>query len=101
MLVINGSNQIVIAKSGVQGAKGDKGDKGDSGSGAFNIAILTATNGQTQFTLPALPVSPTITMLFVNGVRYEFLDDYTLSGYTLNWIGRFALSSEYQIRFYY
>ncbi len=62
--------------------------------------LLSVTDGQIVFTLPQIPTTPTATKLFIGGVKYEFLQDYTLSGYVLTWLG-FRLVSGDRIQFYY
>jgi hypothetical protein len=70
-----------------------------SGSGQ-SVVLSVASQGQTSFTLPAIPAIPTRTQLFVNGVKYEFLQDYTIADYSLTWLG-FGLMVSDRVHFYY
>jgi len=62
---------------------------------------LPFADNQTVFTLSVLPILPQKTMLFVNGVKYEYLQDYTLVDYVLTWLNPFSIESVYRIQFYY
>jgi len=73
---------------------------GGGGTSLANI-ILPFADNQTVFTLSVLPILPQKTMLFVNGVKYEYLQDYTLVDYVLTWLNPFSIESVYRIQFYY
>jgi len=73
---------------------------GGGGASLANI-ILPFTDNQTVFTLSVLPTLPQKTMLFVNGVKYEYLQDYTLVDYVLTWLNLFSIKSVYRVQFYY
>jgi len=73
---------------------------GGGGTSLANI-ILPFVDNQTVFTLSVLPTLPQKTMLFVNGVKYEYLQDYTLVDYVLTWLNPFSIKSVYRVQFYY
>lgn len=52
---------------------------------SFELQVLT--NGQNIFNLPSLPISKTNTLLYVNGLKYNYgLDaDFTINGTVLTW----------------
>lgn len=72
----------------------------NAGNSLQNI-FLPFADDQTIYTLSFLPIAPQNTMLFINGVKYEYLQDYTLSGYLLTWLNFFNLKSNYRIQLFY
>ena len=92
------SDQVTAQVSAQVAAIGIGG--GGGGTGLANI-ILPFADNQTVFTLSVLPILPQKTMLFVNGVKYEYLQDYTLVDYVLTWLNLFSIKSVYRIQFYY
>lgn len=48
--------------------------------------LLTATDGQTTFTLMRVPQRPNASQLFVNGSKAIFNQHFTIVGNTLTWI---------------
>lgn len=95
---IKTSNEAILAR--LNAGITTSGSSGGGGAGMEENVILTATSNQTVFTLIALPPTPTKTKLFINGVKYELLEDYTLSSYTLTWLGA-GLKSDARLHFYY
>ena len=95
---IKTSNEAILAR--LNAGITTSGSSGGGGPGVEENVILTATSNQTVFTLIALPPTPTKTKLFINGVKYELLEDYTLSSYTLTWLGA-GLKSDTRLHFYY
>jgi len=73
---------------------------GGSGTSLANI-ILPFLDDQIVFTLSVLPAQPQKTMLFINGIKYEYLDAYTLTDYVLTWLNPFLIKSNYSVQFYY
>ena len=73
---------------------------GGTGTSLANV-ILPFLDNQTIFTLSFLPTQPQNTMLFINGVKYEYLQDYTLVDYVLTWLNIFSIKSNYSVQFYY
>ena len=47
---------------------------------------FTATNGQVTFILSSAPADNSSVTLYVNGVMYDDVDDYTVSGTTITWL---------------
>lgn len=93
------TNEAILARLNA-GITTSGGGGGGSASMEENV-ILTAMSNQTVFTLIALPPTPTKTKLFINGVKYELLEDYTLSDYTLTWLQGFNLMAGQRLHFYY
>jgi hypothetical protein len=46
---------------------------------------FTAGAGQTVFNLSALPLNNNTLSVFINGVRYDDVDDFTIVGQVLTW----------------
>lgn len=95
---IKTSNEAILAR--LNAGITTSGSSGGGGAGVEENVILTAMSNQTVFTLIALPPTPTKTKLFINGVKYELLEDYILSDYTLTWQG-FNLKPLDRLHFYY
>lgn len=69
--------------------------------GNTEYQLTVASNGQTSFLLSVIPTDPNKTSLWIGGIKYERLTDYTLSGNILNWIStKFALKIGMDVRFY-
>lgn len=61
-----------------------------------------AEDGQTSFTLPAVPASYSKTLLFVNGDKRIFGRDYNIIGTELTWIDEdYPLGTTDEVEFYY
>ena len=73
---------------------------GGGGSSLANI-VLPFLDNQTIYNLSILPTQPQKTMLFINGIKYEYLQDYTLVDYVLTWLNPFLIKSNYRVQFYY
>ena len=95
---IKTSNEAILAR--LNAGITTSGSSGGGGAGVEENVILTAMSNQTVFTLIALPPTPTKTKLFINGTKYELLEDYILSSYTLTWQG-FNLNPLDRLHFYY
>ena len=61
--------------------------------------VFTPSNGQTVFTLAAVPALPHLSQLFLNGVKARFTLDYTINGAIINWQNRVQLgvSDEFEV----
>jgi len=56
------------------------------------VVFTVATIGQTVFTLPSVAFDPNTYKLAVNGVEYDRLTHYLVSGTTLTWLNLFTLA---------
>lgn len=77
---------------------------GFSGAGAsspIEVELPVTTNGQTAFTLPSEVISGGNVRVYVNGVRYDLGDDFTVSGLALTWIGTLVLETGDEFRVVY
>ena len=73
---------------------------------AGNVVVLSRTvftpsNGQTSFTLAAVPASPQLSYLFLNGVKARFILDYTINGAIVNWQNRVQLETSDEFEIFY
>lgn len=65
------------------------------------LQVLTiSSNGQTVFTLSQAPTSPSISKVTLNGIMYDYLVDYTISGTTLTWTSSIALETSDKLKIY-
>jgi len=63
--------------------------------------VFTPTNGQTVFTLAAVPALPHLSYLFLNGVKAMFGPDYTINGANVNWQNRVQLGASDEFEVFY
>lgn len=54
--------------------------------------FVVVISGQTTFTLPSVAFDPNTYRLSVNGVEYDRLTHYVVSGTTLTWLNLFTLA---------
>jgi hypothetical protein len=83
-------------------APGSGSDATGGVSAPLEVELTVTANGQTAFTLPtAVAVGGNI-RVYVNGVRYDLGDDFTVSGTTLTWVGSLSLltSDEFRVVYY-
>jgi hypothetical protein len=59
---------------------------GGGGNGQVEQLVIT-TDGQTQFTLSFIVVSPHLSQLYLNGEKANYPGDYTIDGSLLIWTG--------------
>jgi hypothetical protein len=61
---------------------------GSGGSGNGRVERLDITSdGQTQFTLSFIVVSPNLSQLYLNGEKVSYPADYTIDSTQLTWLG--------------
>jgi hypothetical protein len=70
---------------------------GDAGDTRELLAIV---DGQTVFPLVAIPTSPHLSRLFLNGVKATYAIDYTLNSLQLTWLG-ITLSDNDELEIFY
>jgi hypothetical protein len=61
-------------------------DVDTSGLASWQQDEFTPTLGQVTFILSSAPTNPTSVELYVNGVLYDDVGDYTISGQTITWL---------------
>ncbi|HEY9648150.1 MAG TPA: hypothetical protein V6C88_17370 [Chroococcidiopsis sp.] len=80
--------QITITTSPIQLSIGAACGNASTPGGEQERALLAiATNGQTVFTLPTTPALPSLTQLYLNGVKAVYGTGYVIDGSILNWLG--------------
>ena len=92
---------LVILDNGKTGRLPD----GDTIAGvpesSLERALLTiSTNGQTVFNLPATPAAPSITQLYLNGVKALYGTKYVINGSVLTWLA-VTLSTDDELELLY
>jgi hypothetical protein len=70
------------------------GDAGDTRE------LLAIADGQTVFTLAAIPTLPQLSRLFLNGVKATYAIDYTINSAQLTWLG-VALANDDELEIFY
>lgn len=77
---------------------------GGGGGGAVSTWTVLTVNmaGQTAFTLPSAPASPTTSFLSINGQKARYAADYTIGGSTLTWLNAdYALQPDDSVELIY
>lgn len=90
-LGINPSGTYLTVKARLDaleaGCGGGGGGSGRDGYAPTQKTLTVLYYNQTVFTLGIQPSLPSATELFVNGIKYRYGVDYTLSGMTITWSG--------------
>lgn len=69
---------------------------------AYKKQLLAVTSSnQTAFNLSAIPALPHLSLLFVNGEKSRYPQDYAINSSVLNWNNRVRLDSSDEVEFYY
>jgi len=70
------------------------GGGGGTGSATIEEESFTPSNGQTTFTLSKTYEAGGFVQFFVNGIKYDLIVDFTISGTTVTWLDTpFALAT--------
>lgn len=64
------------------------------------LLAVTSSN-QTTFNLSAIPQLPHLSMLFVNGEKSRYPQDFTINSSVLSWNNRMSLDTSDEVEFYY
>lgn len=87
-----------IVSPGLQGPQGIDGIPG----GLTERELLTiASNGQTTFSLSAVPALPHLTQLYLNGAKQALGTDYLINSSTLTWLSLVVLETADSLEIYY
>jgi len=63
--------------------------------------ITVGTNGQTEFSIVGLPLSPATAEVLVNGVQYGYGVDFMIDGHDLEWFGAFDLATTDRLEIFF
>jgi len=63
--------------------------------------LAVASANQTAFNLSDMPVLPHLSLLFVNGEKSRYPQDFTIDSSVLTWNNRMALDASDEVEFYY